>query len=109
VDAAIFRQWIMGFRRSAAGRIAHLFCEQLVRSKTVGLADGNHCELPLSQRDIADAVGLSTVHVNRSLQTLRREGLVELRKSQMTVLDWEGLAKRASFDAGYLQLRPSRT
>jgi CRP-like cAMP-binding protein len=109
VDAAIFRQLIMGFRRSAAGRIAHLFCEQLVRSKTVGLANENSCELPLTQHDIADAVGLSTVHVNRSLQTLRREGLVELRKSQLTVLDWDGLAKRAGFDASYLQLRPSRT
>jgi CRP-like cAMP-binding protein len=109
VDAAIFRQWIMGFRRAAPGRIAHLFCEQLVRSKTVGLANGNSCELPLTQQDIADAVGLSTVHVNRSLQTLRREKLVELRKSQLTVFDWDGLAKRAGFDASYLQLRPSRT
>ena len=108
VDAAIFRQRIMGLgRRSAAGRIAHLFCEHWVRSATVGLTNESSCELPLTQNDIADALGLSTVHVNRSLQALRREKLVELRKAQMTVLDWDGLAKRAEFDVSYLHLRPS--
>jgi CRP-like cAMP-binding protein len=109
IDAAIFRQWIMALgRRSAAGRAAHFLCEHWVRSKTVGLTDGNSCELPLTQTDIADALGLSTVHVNRSLQTLRREGLVELRKSHMIVLDWDGLVKRAEFSPAYLQQRPPR-
>jgi CRP-like cAMP-binding protein len=108
VDTAICRQRIMGLgRRSAAGRIAHLFCEHWVRSATVGLTNGSSCELPLTQNDIADALGLSTVHVNRSLQVLRREKLVELRKAQMTVLDWDGLAKRAEFDVSYLHLRAS--
>ena len=108
VDAAIFRQWMIGLgRRSAPGRIAHLFCEQWTRSRAVGLADDEGCELPLTQSDIADALGLSTVHVNRSLQTLRREGLVDLRKARMTVLNEEGLIQRAEFDPAYLQMRPS--
>jgi DNA-binding transcriptional regulator LsrR (DeoR family) len=71
------------------------------------LADDEGCELPLTQSEIADALGLSTVHVNRSLQTLRREELVDLRKARMTVLDEEGLIRRAEFDPAYLQMRPS--
>jgi CRP-like cAMP-binding protein len=107
VEAEIYRQWMMGLgRRSAPARLAHFFCEQWTRLKSVGLANGSSCELPLRQTDIADALGLSTVHVNRSMQMLRREGLVDLRKAELTVLNWEGLTERAEFDPAYLQLRP---
>jgi CRP-like cAMP-binding protein len=105
VDAAVFRQWIMRVgRRAGPERIAHLFCEQWMRLKTVGLTNGNTCELPLTQTDIADALGLSTVHVNRSLQTLRQEGLIDLRKGELTVVNWDRLCKRAEFDPAYLHL-----
>jgi CRP-like cAMP-binding protein len=88
--ASIFRQWIAGLgRRSAVGRMAHMFCEQWVRSRTVGLTNGDTCELALTQSDMADALGLSAVHVNRSLQALRREGLIKLSKGKLTVLDWK--------------------
>jgi CRP-like cAMP-binding protein len=72
VDAAIFREWMVGIgRRSAFTRIAHLFCEMIVRMRTVGLSADNTVDLPLTQTDVADALGLSTVHVNRTLQELR--------------------------------------
>jgi CRP-like cAMP-binding protein len=105
VDAAILRQWIMGIgRRTAPSRIAHLFCEQFMRLRTVGLTNGNTCKLPLTQSDIADALGLSTVHVNRSLQVLRREELIDLRKGELKVVNWDSLCKRAEFDPAYLHL-----
>jgi CRP-like cAMP-binding protein len=82
IDAAIFREWTVNVgRRSAYTRIAHLLCEVLVRMRAVGLADGDSCDLPLTQEDIGDAAGLSNVHVNRSLQELRAEGLVGGRQA----------------------------
>ena len=80
IDAAIFREWMMGIgRRSAYTRIAHVLCEVLVKMRAVGLRTERECELPLTQAEIGDALGLSTVHVNRSLQELRGDGLLELR------------------------------
>src|SRR5215217_1165114 len=86
IDAAVFREWMLGIgRRSAETRIAHLLCEVLVRMKAVGLANGDACELPITQAELGDALGLSTVHVNRSLQELRGKGLITLRGSVLTV------------------------
>jgi DNA-binding transcriptional regulator LsrR (DeoR family) len=68
----------------------------------VGLANGNSCDLPLTQTDIGDAMGLSTVHVNRTLHQLRAEGLIELRSNVLVIRDWAGLETAAEFDQSYL-------
>ena len=105
IDAAIFREWMVGMgRRSAYTRIAHVLCEVLVRLRAVGLANRLECELPITQAELGDALGLSTVHVNRSVQELRGDGLIELRRGSLTVLNWDGLKKAGGFDPTYLHL-----
>ena len=85
--------------------MAHLLCELYVRLKAVGLANGHGYEMPLTQAELGDALGLSTVHVNRTLQDLRGEGLITLQGGSVAVLDWEGLRKAGEFDPTYLHLR----
>jgi CRP-like cAMP-binding protein len=103
IDAAIFREWMIGLgRRDAHERIAHLICEMLLRFKGVELAPGNRFNMPVTQADVADALGLSNVHVNRVLQDLRRDELITWTRSAVTVLKWEELKDRAGFDATYL-------
>jgi CRP-like cAMP-binding protein len=103
IDGAIFREWMVGIgRRDAKTRIAHLFCEMVMRLRAVGLEQGNTVPLPLTQNEVGDALGLSTVHVNRTLQALRGENLVEWDKGVLTVLDWEGLTLAGEFDPDYL-------
>ena len=105
IDAAVFREWMIGIgRRSAYTRIAHVLCEVFVRLKAVGLTDGDQCEWPITQAEIGDALGLSTVHVNRSLQELRGDGLIELGGGSLRILDWNGLKKAGEFDPTYLHL-----
>jgi CRP-like cAMP-binding protein len=105
VDAAIFREWMMGIgRRSAYTRIAHVLCEVLVKMRAVGIANGGECEFPITQTEIGDALGLSTVHVNRSLQELRAKQLISLKGGFLTVLNWEGLKEAGEFDPTYLHL-----
>ena len=106
IDAAVFREWIMNLgRREAYGRMAHLLCEFYVRLKAVGLTNGDACDLPFTQAELADATGLSAVHVNRTLQELRGEGLIALRAGSLTVLDWERLKEAGEFDPAYLHLK----
>jgi CRP-like cAMP-binding protein len=107
IDAAVFREWMIGIgRRSAYTRIAHVLCEILVRMRAIGLANGNDTEFPVTQAEIADALGLSTVHVNRVLQELRSDGLITLRGRFLSVQDWPGLKKAGEFDPTYLHLDP---
>jgi CRP-like cAMP-binding protein len=105
LDAAIFRQAITtnGTRQGPA-RVAHLFCEQFVRAQQAGIAVDNICSFPLTQTQIGQALGLSVVTVNRSIQSLRRARCIELRAGRLTVLDWEGLQECALFDRTYLHL-----
>lgn len=106
IDAAIFRAWMVGLgRRSARGHLAHLLCELFTRLRAIGRTAHDACSLPLTQAELGDALGLSTVHVNRTLQSLRSEGLIELHSSRLTILDWERLRKVADFDPTYLNLR----
>ena len=103
IDAAIFREWMIGIgRRSAKTRIAHLFCEMVMRLRAVGLEKDSSIPMPITQAELGDALGLSTVHVNRTLQELRGESLVSLEGRVLTVLDWEGLKLAGEFDATYL-------
>jgi CRP-like cAMP-binding protein len=105
IDGAIFRQWMVGIgRRSAYERIAHFLCEMLVKLKAVGLAQDHTCELPITQSELADALGLSTVHVNRVVQRLRREGLITLRGTTLVIHDWGDLAETGEFSPAYLHL-----
>jgi CRP-like cAMP-binding protein len=105
IDAAIFRQWMVGLgRRNAYGRVAHLLCELLVRLRAVELVEDHAFTLPVTQAELGDAFGLSTVHVNRVLQDLRGDGLITLQGGSLKVLDWEGLQRAGEFDPTYLHL-----
>ena len=105
IDAAIFREWVMNVgRRDAYARMAHVMCEVVIRLRVVGLAQGNTCDLPMTQSEFADALGLSTVHVNRTLQEMRADKLIHLNGSKLTILDWEQLKEVGEFDPTYLHL-----
>jgi CRP-like cAMP-binding protein len=105
VDAGIFREWILVRGRPARMRVAHLLCEHFARMDGVGLTEGNSCALPITQAQIGDALGLSNVHVNRTLQELREEKLLELKDGTLTILDRDGLEAAGEFDAQYLHLK----
>lgn len=105
LDAAIHREKILSIgRRSALARIAHMFCELMVRLRLVGLADETGYALPLTQADLADVTGLTSVHVNRMLKKLRDEKLLTFRGGRVAIDDWEGLQRLAEFDPTYLHL-----
>lgn len=105
IDAAVFREWLAGVgRRSAHQRIAHLICEVYVRMHAVGMALDHGFELPVTQSELADSLGLSSVHVNRVLQDLRRDGLIGSRGRFVVILDWERLQAAGDFDPAYLHL-----
>lgn len=105
MDAAMHREWLVGAgRKSAIQRLASLFCEMLVRHRVVGLTDDGALPFPLTQIDLADACGLSPVHVNRVVQDLREQGLVHWRARKLTVLDFDRLAELAQFDPQFLVL-----
>jgi CRP-like cAMP-binding protein len=105
VDAAITREWALSLgQRSAISRMAHLFCEIYVRLDVVGRTHGTTCELPLTQRELSECLGLTVVHANRTLQELRRRGLIELENRQLTIIDRRGLEGLAEFDPSYLYL-----
>lgn len=106
IDAAIFREWLAGVgRRAARQRIAHLICELSVRLRALNLIEDHRFHLPVTQAELGDALGLSTVHVNRVLQDLRRDNLITLRGRTLTILDWTRLRDAGDFDAAYLHLR----
>ena len=106
IDAAVFREWLVGVgRRSAYSRIAHLFCELFLRARAVGLTQGDTMELPITQAELGDALGLSAVHVNRVLQELRAAGFIASRGRTLVVTDWPGLEKAGDFDPTYLHIR----
>lgn len=105
VTAAVQREWTMCLgRRTAFERVAHLLCELFVRLRAVALTAGDACELPITQADLAEATGLSAVHVNRTLQELRGQGLIELRGKQLVIPDLKALQDVAQFDPNYLHL-----
>lgn len=103
IDAAINREWIVSVgARGAAVRLAHLFCEMFTRLERVGLTREYEFDFPVTQIDLADATGLTTVHTNRMLRQLRENGLVEFRQGLVRILDWPGLKHFAGFNTGYL-------
>ena len=105
VNTAVAREWTVNVgQRSAFERIAHLFCEMYLRLKTVGLVDNGHCHWPLTQADLAEATGLTAVHVNRTLQDMRRRRLIELQGRKLTIVDLDRLKAAAMFNPNYLHL-----
>ena len=105
VDEAILREWLVNVgSRSAVERLAHLFCELLVRLRAVDRTEGDSFELPVTQAELGDTTGLSNVHVNRSLQELRRQGLIELKGRRLTILNLPRLRAVAEFRSNYLHL-----
>jgi len=104
--AAIQQEWMIWLgTRTAQVRLAHFLCELSRRLQVAGRDPGGPIEFPLTQSDLADALGLSTVHVNRSLQALRSLGLIDLARSELTILDKRGLYAIAEFDPRYLDGR----
>jgi hypothetical protein len=87
--------------------LAHLLCELLVRLQAVGLATENSYEFPVTQGELGDTLGISTVHVNRMLKQLRKDGLLTLQRHRLTILDLERLKEFAGFNSNYLHLTRS--
>lgn len=105
VDEAISREWLVNTsRREASQRMAHLFCELLVRLQVVGVGDADRCPFPLTQTDLAEVMGLTSVHVNRTLQFLRDQGLITLRKHQVIAPNVGKLKDFCDFNPDYLHL-----
>jgi CRP-like cAMP-binding protein len=105
VNAAIQREWTMNLgQRTASERIAHLLCEIFCRLRLAGLTEDQSCEFPLTQADLAEATGLSKVHVNRTLQELRGAKLVALKGKTLTVPNLERLMNAGLFNANYLHM-----
>lgn len=106
VDGSIFREWIANIgRRDARTRIAHLFCEFALRLKVAGIGNDDGYELPMTQEQIADATGLTSVHVNRTIKALEADGLIDrAHPRSIHIGDWRKLADAGDFDSAYLHL-----
>lgn len=105
VTVSVQREWTLNVgQRTAYERIAHLLCEMIFRLRAVGLSDGSSCDFPLTQVDLADATGLTAVHVNRTLQELRRDGLIELHARRLAVPDLQALMHAGTFNPNYLHI-----
>jgi CRP-like cAMP-binding protein len=103
IDASIFREWVLNVgRRDAKSRVAHMLCEFIVRGQAMGLDFADRFTLPMTQEQIADATGLTSVHVNRTLRMLREQGLIEYRGRQIKIADWASMQRVADFDPIYL-------
>jgi len=105
VDAAMNREWLTSVgARSGIARIAHLFCETYVRLRTIGATRGWTFDFPLTQIDLGDATGLTSVHTNRMLRKLREIGVLTFRNGTVSIGDWMQLCEIADFDDSYLFL-----
>ena len=105
VTAAIQREWTVSLgQRTATERLGHLLCELFVRLRGVGLTEGNSCPLPLTQSELGEVLGLSNVHVNRTVQELRRSELIVLKGGRLTIPDFAVLQAASLFNPNYLHL-----
>lgn len=105
VAAAIQREWTVNLgQRTATERMSHLLCELFLRLQAVNLVKDNSCDFPITQAELADATGLSAVHVNRTLQELRSSGVIELKSKTLTIPDLNALMRVSMFNTNYLHL-----
>ena len=103
------REWTMNVgQREGPSRMAHLLCEMMTRMDAIDQARDRTCAFPVTQEDLAEATGLSSVHVNRVLQDLRRQKLISFAKGRLAVHDWNRLAEVGDFRTDYLHLLPAR-
>ena len=110
VDGSIFREWLLNVgRRDARTRIGHLLCEFAIRMETAELGKQDEYELPITQEQLADAVALTPVHVNRTLMALEADGLIRRNKRVIHITDWKQMAKIADFQPRYLHLDARET
>jgi CRP-like cAMP-binding protein len=104
-DSAVLREWIVNHgKRDARERIAHIFCELLIRYRIVGESKDNIVPFPLSQEELSEATGMTPVHVNRMLGDLRTEGLIEINNKMLRVIDFPRLRDIAQYEPTYLHL-----
>lgn len=105
IDASVFREWVVNVgRRDARTRIAHLLCEVAVRMRAAGLAQEGGFELPMTQEQVGDATGLTSVHVNRTLRSLAEDGIITRRGRYIGFADWNSIRQAADFSDLYLHL-----
>jgi CRP-like cAMP-binding protein len=105
VEASIFREWVLNVgRREARIAMAHLLCEFAVRLEAEGLAGEYRYELPMTQEQLADALGLTPVHVNRTLKALEAEGLITRNKRMVSFPNWQKMREAGDFNQRYLHL-----
>jgi CRP-like cAMP-binding protein len=105
VDMGITVQWMTNVgRRNAQVRLGHLLCEMAVRYQRIGIGERSRFLFGGTQEHLADATGLTNVHVSRSLQAMRRAGLVDYKSGEISILDWDGLKALGQFDPAYLML-----
>lgn len=105
IDASIFREWVLNVgRRDAKSRIAHMLCEFAVRREAAGLGTPERFDLPMSQEHIADATGLTSVHVNRMLMALSNEGVIDRDRREVKIADWLRMRRIADFNVEYLHM-----
>lgn len=109
VDAAVFREWTTNIgRRHGRARIAHILCEFGARLHAAGLGERCSYELPMSQEQLGDCTGLTSVHVNRMLRSLEEDGLIDRTARAVRIADWAALARVGEFDDAYLHLAPDQ-
>jgi CRP-like cAMP-binding protein len=108
IDAAMFREWIVNVgQRPAPARLAHVMIELRERLRIIGRLDGNNFEMPLTQEQIGEALGITAVHANRVIKQLRQDGIVEFQRGRVTVLDERKFLELADFDGRYLHQSPT--
>jgi len=105
VDSSIYREWVVNVgRRDARARIAHVLCELVLRAEAAGIGNKEGFELPMSQEQLADVVGLTSVHVNRMLKVLEAEGIIKRDKRPVSFSSWDDVRRAGDFNALYLHL-----
>lgn len=105
IDGSLHREWLVGMGLlSAPQRTAHLLCEIYTRLEVVGLARDHRFNLPITQAAMADAIGISSVHINRVIQELRQRNLISWDGGMLTIKSWDGLVAAGEFDDRYLHL-----
>lgn len=103
IESSIFREWVVNVgRRDSRTRVAHLLCEFSLRLEEAGLAENHRYELPMTQEQLADAVGLTSVHVNRVLKQLGQEGLIRRDRRSIVIEDWNRMRRAGDFNERYL-------
>jgi len=108
IDAAMFREWIVNVgQRPAPARLAHVMIELRERLRVIGRVDDENFEMPLTQEQIGEALGITAVHANRVIKQLRQDGIVEFQRGRVTVLDEARFLELADFDGRYLHQSPT--